>query len=288
MTELEKRLRESGLELYSAEAYINGETVLSYSPEGDMRRPLYSVTKSILSTAFAIAGDEGKVSVDMPLCDFLESRYTSLMSDGFKAVPFKRFMTMTAGEYPFRPEGENWLESIASLDTDISDRGFHYSNIPAYLVGAALENAVGGELIKYLDSRLFEPLDIPEPPFRTSPEGHFYGATGMELSAHELVKLGRLYLQKGVWNGQRLISEESIQRAVTPYVPTERGDSYGLFFRVDRDCFAMVGKWGQRCMVFPEKGAVAAYLSHNPKIEDDIDALMINYVRELVNGQVSP
>lgn len=287
MRELDKRLEESGLEIYAAEFILNGEKVLSSVPHCG-RRPVYSVTKSVLSAAFAVACDEGIVSPEMPLYEFLEEKNRGRFLRSFRHIPFSRFLTMTAGEYPFRPEGENWLKSIALLDADYSDTGFHYSNIPAYLVGAALENAVGGDLIGYMQKRLFEPLDIPKPIYRTSPEGHFYGATGMEFTAHELAKLGLLLVQKGEWNGTRLISEEAVNRAVTPYVRTDRGDSYGFFFRIDEDCFSMVGKWGQRCMVFPKERAVCAYLSYNPRIEDDIDTLMINYSRELVSGKIRP
>ena len=265
-----ERLEQSGLDIFAAEIVKGGETLLHYAPDGGKRHPVYSAAKSVTSAAFCIAWQEGLVSPEIPLCDFLEEHYRPLVSPQMKALPFSRFLTMTAGAYPFRPEGSDWLRTALSNDPDHSDAGFHYSNIPAYLVGAAVENAVGGDLMRFLRQRLFDPLGIPEFPYMRSPEGHFYGATGMELSARELALLGRLYLQEGRWNEHQLIARDKIKAAAAPRIPTGSGDSYGYFFRVGKDHFSMVGKWGQRCMVFPEKQLVIAYLSDQPERCDEL------------------
>lgn len=281
MTDLLSALEAAGLHIHAAEFVLNGETLFRVCPDGDTRYPVYSITKSVTSAAFCLACDDGAVSPEMPLADFLEEKYSPLISAGFSALPFSRFLTMTAGKYPFRPDGDDWLAGILSMDTDHSDTGFHYSNIPAYLVGAALENALDCPLADYLDCRLFQPLGIAMPPYRTSPEGHFYGATGMELTVRELAVLGQLYLQHGVWQGSRIISESSLLSALRPYVDTGSGDSYGYFFRVLPDCCWMSGKWGQRCIVFPEKGLVAAYLSDYPAGSEKLHAFMESYARSI-------
>ncbi len=275
-----QRLTEISLGVHAVEIVLRGETVLHSCPGGDVRYPVYSAAKSVTSAAFSLACDDGLLSPDMPLAGALDSRYQPLMTPQFKAMPFSRFLTMTAGKYPFRPEGDDWIRGILSLGTDYSDTSFNYSNIPAYLVGAAVENAVGGRLIDHLDRRLFEPLGIPEPVYRTSPEGHFYGATGMELTVHELALLGRLYLQKGAWEGRQLISEKAVIEAVTPRVQTGSGDSYGFFFRAADDHFSMVGKWGQRCIVFPGRQLVIAYLSHEPDRPEQLYRAVLEYVSQ--------
>lgn len=263
---------DAGLHVHGIEVLINGETALHRCFDSDVRYPVYSVTKSITSAAFAIASDEGKLSADEPLCEYLESRYRSAAPEGLRKLTFHRFLTMTAGAFPFRPCGDDWTEYILSLPTDYSDCRFHYSNIPAYLVGAACENAVGERLPEYLAPRLFEPLGIPAPPYQTCPQGHFYGATGMELTVHELALLGQLYLQKGLWYGKQLISPEMAERSVSPLVQAESG-SYGYFFRVSSDCFSINGKWGQRCFIYPEKQLVIAYLSDLPERAGEMERI---------------
>lgn len=261
-------LSAEGLDLHGIEITQNGEPVLKRIYDEDIRYPVYSVTKSVTSSAFSLACDDGLVSADMPLSELLGKRAD--MPKAFKELPFSRFLTMTAGRYPFRPEGDDWLEYIFSLGIDYTDSAYCYSNIPAYLVGRAVENAVGGNLIKYLNKRLFEPLKIPSPKYALCPQGHFYGATGMELSVHELTKLGQLYLNGGVYAGERIISEQAVRETITPRLDTGFGDCCGYFFRIGKDHYSMVGKWGQRCIVYPERKLIVSYLSHQPERSDEL------------------
>lgn len=276
---LSRRLAAAGLDIHGAELFYRGEIYRSGSC--DVRLPIYSVTKSLTSAAFMLACDDEFVSPDTPLAEFLESRYAPLMSEDFTRLPFRRFLTMTAGRYPFRPEGSDWTENILTLSTDHSDTGYHYSNIPAYLVGAAVENAIGGGLMELLTERIFDPLGIPEPTYQKSPEGHFYGATGMELSADELTKLGRLFLNGGEYDGKRLISEQAVSLAVTPQVETSEGDSYGFFFRTDGSSFSMRGKWGQQCIICPDRQLVLTYLSHQPDRAQELHTIMKDFLTEI-------
>lgn len=271
---LDNILKQNSLTIHSAEVILDGRLLLHSCYGEDRRYSVYSAAKSVTSAAFSLACDDGLLSPEEPLYLHLEERYRGLCSEDFKALPFSRFLTMTAGKYPFRPQGSNWTEYILSLPTDHSDTGFNYSNIPAYLVGEAVENAVGGDLPGYLEERLFAPLGIAMPPYQKSPEGHFYGATGMELTVHELALLGQLYLQKGSFGGRRIISEKSISQATSPIADTGSGDSYGFFFRIAGDHFSMVGKWGQRCMIYPEKRLVLAYLSHQPDRSEELYSAM--------------
>ena len=262
-------LGSAGLDIHAIEILQHGEVALHKCFGGDVRYPVYSVTKSVTSAAFAMLCDDGKLSAEMPLAQFLESRYRALLRSGFETLTFERFLTMTAGEFPFRPQGDNWLEQALTLDVDYSDSGFHYSNIPAYLVGAACENAAGGDLMRYLGGRLFEPLGIENVPYQKSPEGHFYGATGMELTVGELARLGQLFLQKGRWQGEQLISEGAVEKALVERSSNGRY-GYGYFIRIEDGRFSFVGKWGQRCTVSPERDLVVAYCSHQPERKDEL------------------
>ncbi len=274
------RLNKAGLDLHALEILSGGEVIYHCCPDGDRPYPVYSAAKSVTSAAFSLACDDGLVSPEMPLAAFLESPLRPLMSPAFKELPFHRFLTMTAGDYPFRPAGDHWLREILSLPVDHSDSSFHYSNIPAYLVGAAVENAVCRPLMSYLSERLFEPLGISAPEHQLSPEGHFYGATGMSLTVHELALLGQLYLQQGRWGDTALISRAAVEKSLTPHVITPAGDSYGYFFRIAEGHFSMVGKWGQRCIVMPGKGLTAAYLSHQPERSEELYRTVLRFVSE--------
>ena len=269
-------LKAAGLDIHGAELFYKGQAYRT--GRCDVRLPIYSVTKSITSAAFMLACDDGLLSPELPLSQFLESRYHPLMSEGFKQ---QADATVKENKSFAQHTYSAWTRSILSLDTDYTDTAFHYSNIPAYLVGAAVENVYDGELMSVLDKRIFSPLSIPAPPCQTSPEGHFYGATGMELSVSELATLGRLFLSCTEPDGTRLISQEAVKRAVSPLVDTGRGDSYGYFFRTDKLGFYMRGKWGQQCIICPEKQLVLAYLSHQPERADELHAAAKAFVSQI-------
>ena len=276
-----RKIEKAGLNVHGIEVFRSGDIVLRHFFHEDRRYPIYSATKSLTSAAVSIAADEGKLSPDCLLYKLLERRYHSMMTEDFKRLTIGRFMSMTAGKYPFRPQGEDWTEYILSLPVDNADASYNYSNIPAYLVGAACENAVGMSLIDYLMPRLFEPLGIPRPVYQISPEGHFYGATGMELTVHELSLFGQLCLQGGEFGGVKLISRERVMDSVTAKVKTESG-GYGYFFGVNAHGFSINGKWGQRCLVYPEKELMITYLSDLPERADEMLALANEYAEEIL------
>ncbi len=280
-TEIVDTLKNSSFDIHAAEFISHGEVVMHEAFAPDVRYPVYSAAKSITSAAFSLCCDDGLLTPETELARFLDERCRKLMSEQFAQLSFERFLTMTAGNYPFRPSGDDWLENILSLEIDHSDSSFHYSNIPAYLVGVACENAVGEPLGQFLERRLFAPLGIEKPVFSLSPEGHFYGATGMELTVHEFALFGQLYLGRGAFNGRRIISQGSVDMALTPRVETGSGDSYGYFFRIANDHFSAVGKWGQRCMVFPEKELVVAYLANEPERSGELYGFMLSLAEKL-------
>ena len=184
-------------------------------------------------------------------------------------MTIRRLLTMTIPGLPFRPSGDDWLADCFSKMPDLEGGVcFSYSNLPAYLAGVAVERAVGENTVDYLERKLFRPLGIDHPTVQFCPKGHFYGATGMELTAHELGKLGQLYLNRGVWKGQRILSEAWCQEAVSCQADNREG-GYGYFFWVRPDGgYTIRGKWGQRCYIFPEEQTVVSWVSHLPEKED--------------------
>ena len=224
LQELRNLFETGGYAVYGLLVQQAGETALAL---GDCiaRHPVYSATKSFTATAAGMLQDAGKWSVDDPLAAYLPREAMEGMPPGkreaFRLLPISRFLTMSVPGYPFRPEGEDWLAFALSCPADYTcPPAFSYSNIPAYLVGLAAGNAAGEPLSDYLRRELLAPLGIESPVFRTDPQGRFYGATGMELSVEELSRLGRLYMQGGVWNGKRLFSgswaEAPSARRLTP------------------------------------------------------------------------
>lgn len=258
-----KDIEKNNLNIHGIEIFKNDSIVFSYIKNKNIRYPVYSATKSFTSTAVGIASDEGKFSVDVPLSEYLEKRYLNDMPADlrqfFDKLAVRRFLTMSVNGYPFRPYGDDWLETVLHTNADYLKKSFAYTNVSAYLVGVACENAVGGNLAGYMKSHLFEPLGIENPVFQHDPQGRFYGATGMFLTVHELSLLGQLYLQKGIFNDKRILSENWVNEA-TKFQIYDNDSGYGYFFWKKDDYFSISGKWGQKCMIYPQKKMIITYL----------------------------
>ena len=120
----------------------------------------------------------------------------------------------------------------------------------------------------YLDKRLFRPLMIQKPDWDLSPEGINTGGWGLRITTEDIAKLGQLYLQKGIWQGERILSEAWVKEATSKQTsngsnPDNDWDQgYGYqFWRCRNDCYRGDGAFGQFCIVIPEHDAVVAVTS---------------------------
>ena len=284
LKELRTLFTSGGYAVYGLLVQQAGETVLALG-DCTARHPVYSATKSFTATAAGMLQDAGKWSVDDPLAAYLPREAAEGMPpekrEDFRRLPISRFLTMSVPGYPFRPEGEDWLTFALSCPADYTcPPAFSYSNLPAYLIGIAAGNAAGEPLMDYLRRELLSPLGIENPIFRTDPQGRFYGATGMELSVEELSRLGQLYLQKGVWAGKRLLSESWAETAVRPQINAGKGQGYGYFFWTGSQDFSVSGKWGQKCLVYPDRRLIISWEGEMPETSGQFERA----VRQLVSA----
>ncbi|MEO1452015.1 MAG: serine hydrolase, partial [Bacteroidota bacterium] len=130
-------------------------------------------------------------------------------------------------------------------------------------LSAIIQKTTGEKLVDYLDSRLWKPLNIPKPAWDTCPKGINTGGWGLHIRTEDIAKLGQLYLQKGMWNGKRLLSEDWVEMATTrqtsngsnPDNDWEQGYGY-QFWMCRHGAYRGDGAFGQFCIVMPEQDAV--------------------------------
>ena len=263
-------IEENKWSVFGAEVYVDGKLVHQYGDTKTHRYPIYSATKTITSIAVGMAIDEGKLDIHKSVLEYLPEGATSKMPEEqlevYKHITTKRLLTMSVSDYPFRPSKESWLEEALQYPiTDVNKKEFHYSNFSAYLAGVVVSCAVEEDLYQYLNRKLFLPLGIHNPPYTRCPDGYFYGASGMELSVHELSKIGLLFYNGGIYEGNRIISEKYVKEAISIQQMNREG-GYGYFIWKYRNGFSINGKWKQKCYVLPTDKLMITYLSH---IEDD-------------------
>ncbi len=134
-----------------------------------------------------------------------------------------------------------------------------YTDAAYYLVSRVVSKISGEKLDDFLIDRLFNKTGCREIAWSRCPEHYPLGATGLYIRCEDMAKLGRIYLDGGVWQGERIISEEWIKTVL------ERQYELRSFGRG----FSKGGMRGQRLYVnFDERFVVAWHaFESNDKIK---------------------
>ncbi len=254
-----------------AENYYNGFTPTS-------RNVLRSVAKSILSLAVGIALDAGLLpGLDIPIANYLPL-FCGGRDPMHPLITVRHLLTMTSGIYwnggihyhcPMMEQmrrSRDWLSHIADCTvTDIPGMCYNYKEFDVILLAAVLEAACG-DLYDFIDRKLYLPLGIHSGRWYKSPCGVYYSVGDGEdaseepsnLTAREMLAIGRLCLAGGSFCGQRIVSEAYLADAVchskNPVPGTSPG--YGYLFCLGPDWYACRGYGGQRIHVFPDENMI--------------------------------
>ncbi len=145
---------------------------------------------------------------------------------------------------------------------------FVYNSFATYMCSAIIQKVSGETLLDFLMPRLFEPLGIENPTWETDPEGINTGGWGLSITTEDISRFGQLYLQKGEWEGEQLVSETWVEEATkiqssngsNPDSDWDQGYGY-QFWRCRHNLYRGDGAFGQYCIVMPELDAVLAITS---------------------------
>ena len=141
---------------------------------------------------------------------------------------------------------------------------------------------------------MFDPLGIGQVGWRQHPDGRDIGWTGLHATTDAIARLGLLYLQGGVWNGQRLLSEEWVAEATRVHVTTPNEPNpdwrrgYGFQFWMSRYGYRGDGAYGQFCLVLPEQDAIIATTAETENMQGILDAVWTHLVPSMTATTVGP
>lgn len=269
--------------VFGVEVYENGKLTHCYGDTDDQLHDIYSATKTILSIAVGIAYDEGLIHLEDSILKYLPrnrvERMDPLQRETFEKITIHRLLTMSVGDFPFRPEGDSYLDfALSCVVRHPEEKVFHYSNICVYLVGVALTEVFQKDLGEVIEQDILLPLGITRYEYGRCPEGYFYGASQMKMTVHELSQVGILLMNRGMYQGKRIVSEEYVRMA-TSVQQMNREGGYGYYIWKYRDGFSINGKWKQKCYCLPGREIMVTYLSH---IEDGSHDLLHSMERNIL------
>ena len=278
--------RESPEQVTLSLLVIHGGRIIHerYAPGVDMatRTRTWSTAKSIAVTLIGMLADDGSLSLDEPLPLEWLPRQNPPDTDPRARITLRHLLNMSSGletvdnrgmEYATGSGLSYWAgaSSVAGALSRALIRepgtSWDYENYDTLLGVLAMKLALGGgdAYLEFPRRRLLDPIGMRNTLLSTDRFGDFILSSQVYTNARDLGRFGLLYLNGGVWNGERLLSEEWIEFVRTPAPATaDRGNMYGGQWwlvpdgrdDVPKDAYSTAGNRGQFVVVVPSHDLV--------------------------------
>ncbi len=271
---------------------------------------IFSVTKSIVSILIGIAIDHGYIkNIEQKVLDFFPDYTVKRGEQTLQRITLKDLLTMTA---PYKYKTEPYTEFFASNDwvkasLDLlggqgSIGEFRYAPvIGSDIFSGILVKSTGQSVLDFATNYLFEPLGIivegniifqnkeeqlafyeakNVKGWVADPTGVNTAGWGLSLTAMDMAKLGQLYLDRGVWLGTQIVSEEWIMDSTREQSRWGKLPYGYLWWIIDEaeHAYAAMGDGGNVIYVNPEKEIVISIASLFVKNAKDRIKLIREYI----------
>lgn len=270
------------------EKYYRGNTE-------DSHTIAWSVTKSFVSALIGIAIEEGHVkSIDDTVIKYVPE----LKGSAYENITIKNLLQMSSGV--------RWNEDYSDFDSDINrfgrtlalGRSFEafvqsletareqgtynlYNSMDTQVLGMIISRACGMTLSDYLETKLWKPLGMENKAWWVVDDfGDEFAAAGLNASLRDYARFGKLYMNKGTFNGQTVVPSSWVEESLTPdaehLMPSQYSFGYGYQWWIpqsDQGEFLAVGVYNQFIYVNPSENVIivksSAYSSYGSGDEYD-------------------
>ena len=256
----------------------------------NVRHMGWSMTKSLVSILVGIAHEEGRIkSLDEPITNYLPE----LESGAYKGVTIRQVLEMTSGvdyeeRYDFIHPGIAAKNHILALVKNVArfadvaktlkrkDKPgtvFEYKTIESAVLGVLLERVLNGENVSsYMARKLWEPMGMEQDGFFIMDGepgvGREFTGAGFNATLRDWARIGQLMLNKGEFNGHRIISEKYVDLSTHPVLPENSksgGYAYQWWTMPNSNAYSAIGLQGQFVYIDPDTKTVIVKLSYFPQ-----------------------
>ena len=258
---------------------------------------IYSCTKSVVSTIFGIAHENGEIpDLDTRLKDVFPDIVGENPSEWKDSITLRNLLMMSGG-YDARDswiyeweglnplhEAEDAVQHMFDLPMDFEPGSrFEYTNGVSHLLSCIITEQTGVSAGEYAEEHLFEPLGITEYTWDADNQGRNWGYNRIHFTPHDMAKIGFLFLNNGEWDGEQVISEEWVAEATTHRIDANIFPGYGYQWWVDDDFYVALGYQGQFIFVYPEHDLIAVFTGGSRETFDYTVQLPERYIIPALN-----
>ena len=255
-----------------------------YAPGIDVttKTRTWSTAKSVAVTLIGMLVDEGRMTLDEPLGFDWLPRAASPKTDPRNAITLRHVLNMSSGLYTVDNRGMEYATGSglaywagASSVNGARNRGlirepgtsWDYENYDTILAVYAMKLALGDAqtYLEYPRKALLDRIGMRNTLLSVDRFGDFVLSSQVYTTARDLARFGMLYLQNGMWHGERLLSQKWIEFVRTPAPSTaDRGNFYGGQWwlvpddrtDVPSEAYSTAGNRGQFVIVVPSHDVV--------------------------------
>lgn len=273
-------------DIHSIKIIRNGEVYLKAVPSPyttEIKAQLYSLSKSFTSTAIGMLVDDGIISVEDRVVDIFKDKCPETISENLSKMKIKHLLSMNTGheecQLPNIINSSDLVKEFLARDVPrCPGTHFAYNSAASFMLSAIVTEYTNMSMFDFLNKRLFKPLGIKNALWDDY-NGISQGGIGLHLNVDDIAKFGIMYLNKGVYNGERLLSEEWIDEATRSHSdnhdngPLDWSSGYGYQIWInEKEGFRGDGAFGQLCVVLPETNAVIAITAQTDIMQPELTA----------------
>ena len=265
---------------------------------------LYSHSKSFTSSAIGLLADRGKIDLDERIVDIFSNEVPAKVSENLAQLRVRDLLTMNVGKKDhLLRDGGDWVKEFLSKDFFRKPgTGFKYDSDATYMLAAIVEKKSGMKMMDYLQKNMFDQIGITKAWTTYSPQGIPCGGWGMNMTTRELARFGQLYLNRGDWDGKRVLSSDWVSLATTRQTwsgwqnvgvkalgeGTDWEQGYGFqFWRCRHGAYRADGAGGQYTVVIPEKDMVVSAHAGLGDFRKELDLIWDNLLPVLKDAPLA-
>ena len=269
----------------------DGQIIAERYGEGfskDTRFQGWSMTKSVTEALLGVLVEQGKLDIQSPA----PVPEWQGAGDPRKAITIDQLIRMSSG-LEFNEDYGDLTDGVTQMLYNQGDMAAYAANKPlagdpdtiwnyssgtANILSRIIRDTVGGDVTDYWafpQEALFHRINVNSAIIEPDASGTFVGSSYMYTTARDWARFGLLYLQDGVWNGERILPEGWVEYSHTPTPPSlgEYGGAWWLnasdggdpttkeWPDMPDDLYYASGHDGQDVVIIPSENLIIVRLS---------------------------
>ncbi len=292
LIEMFQKIQSSALDFHSIVVIRNGYIITEAYWAPYHRTTIHNIksaSKSIMSALVGIALEKKYLkNLNQKVLEFFPEYVTEPLK---QEICLYNLLTMKAGF--------NWMEDSGPSPFDLENwnkipmrdkpgEKFEYNTMLPHMMSAILTTTSGESTKNFADSFLFKPLGIKSYTWKKSDAGYYCGGSEMFLTPRDMAKFGYLFLNKGKWNQQEIISEEWIKEStslkvkIPDNVNYAAGLDYGYWWWILDKGYMAWGAGGQYIIVRPDLDLVVVITANGYETINRYQGFMKSFLDETI------